>query len=306
MDRLQKCLLGTAFALCLGTLALLLAAKDGCHGKPEPPPPLRVVPHPRIVSLAPATTEALFALGLGEHVVGVSRFCDFPPEVAALPRVGGLTDVDVEAIVRLLPDVVVAPRSQLRARDTLVKLGVEVLSVQLDTLPQIFDSLWVIGEALDRADVAAAWMAEIEALMVTVRSNAPQGDARPSVLVCVGRDTDSFERVYIAGASNFYSEILEAVGGRNAYAGEAPYPMVSGEGIVRMNPDIIIDIVPEVAAAGSGLTGSRARQQWRSLPSVRAIEQDRVQVITEPWAVRPGPRIGFLVQRFAQIVQQGR
>lgn len=280
-----------------------LALLSGCGREPAAAHAERVVPRPRIVSLAPATTEALFALGLGDHVVGVSRFCDFPPEeTARLPKVGGLTDVDIEAIVRLLPDVVVAPRPQLRARETLARLGIEVLTVDQDTLAQILDSVWVIGEALDRADVATAWIARMEAILATAKQRAPTGDARPRVLVCVGRDTTSFERVYLAGKGTFYNEILEAVGGRNAYPGDAPYPMVGGEGIVRMDPDIVIDIVPD-ASPKAAQTSAKALRQWTSLPGVRAVAQGRVHVVTETWAVRPGPRVGFLVERLAQIVQ---
>lgn len=296
---------GAVIAVSLALAGLLTANRRACHRQSPPEAPVREAPTPRIVSLAPATTESLFALGLGGHVIGVSRFCDFPPAVTNLPRVGGLTDVDIEAIVRLRPDVVVAPRPQLRARETLVKLGIDVLTVDQDTLPQILDSMWILGEALGRADVATAWMTAMESVMAKAKQGALTGAARPRVLVSVGRDTTSFERIYIAGNGNFYSEILEAVGGRNAYEGDAPYPMVGGEGIVRMNPDIIIDIVPEFST-GARLAADRALAQWKTLPGVKAIEANRVHIVTEPWAVRPGPRVGFLVERFAQIVQRRR
>lgn len=257
---------------------------------------------PRIVSLAPSTTETLFALGLGDHVVGVSRFCDFPPAVTNLARVGGLTDVDIEAIVRLQPDVVVAPRPQLRARETLAKFGIDVLTVDQETLPQVLDSVWIVGEALGRADVATAWLAEMDAVMATAKANAPASNACPRVLVCVGRDPVSFERIYVAGKNTFYNDVLEAVGGRNAYEGDTPYPMVAGEGVVRMDPDIIVDIVPAVGD-GPKLDAATAIAQWKTIPGVRAAAADRVHVVTESWAVRPGPRIGFLIERFAKIVQ---
>lgn len=290
--------------LCLAG-CVAFASGCGCRRKPTPPPTRVGAERPRIVSLAPATTEALFALGLGDHVVGVSRFCDYPPDVAGLARVGGLTDVDIEAIVRLLPDLVVAPVSQLRARETLAKLNIAVLTVEQDTLPQILDSMWRIGEALDRADVAAAWLAEMEQLFATVKEHAPQGEARPRVLVCVGRDTASLERLYIAGRGSFYAEILELVGARNAYTGDAPYPIVSAEGVVRMNPDLILDIIP-AGPDGPRLSDDDAQAQWAALPGIRAVAEGKVHVLTETWAVRPGPRIGFLIERVARIVQQSR
>ncbi len=258
-------------------------------------------PHPRIVSLAPATTETLCMLGLEKHLVGISRFCDFPPTIADLPRVGGLTDVDIEAIVRLEPDLVVAPRPQLRARETLAKLGIDVLTVDQETLPQIYDSVWIIGEALDRSEVAAAWLAEIDAIMATAGADKLPEEEQPTVLISVGRDPASFERVYIAGRDTFYEQALEAVGARNAYRGSTPYPMLSAEGIVLLNPDIIIDIIPATGDEEPSSDSTSAAAQWGTIPGLRAVDAGRVHVITETWAVRPGPRIGFLIQRLAEI-----
>ncbi len=283
----------------------LFPAGCGCRRKLAAPSTRIGAERPRIVSLSPATTEALFALGLGDHVVGVSRFCDFPPDVEDRARVGGLVDVDIEGIVRLLPDLVVAPASQLRARETLAKLGITVLTVELDTLPQILDGMWQLGEALDRAEVAAAWLAEMERLFAAVKERAPQGEERPRALVCVGRDTASLERLYIAGRGSFYAEILELAGASNAYAGEAPYPIVSAEGVVRMNPDLILDIIP-AGPDGPRLSDDDAQAQWAALPGIRAVAEGKVHVLTETWAVRPGPRIGFLIERVARIVQQSR
>lgn len=289
-------------ALLFLAAALLLSLSVGCR-RQQDSPDREPVPHPRIVSLSPATTEALFALGLGSHLVGVSRFCDYPSEVAGLPRVGGIADVDVEAVLRLKPDLVVTPSVQLRARSALDKLKVETLVVDQETLPQILDSIWKIGVALDRADVATAWLTEMDSLFASVRDRAPAEDDSPTVLICVGRDTASLERLYVAGHGTFYAEILELTGAANAYRGNMPFPIVSAEGVVQMNPDIILDIIPE-GPDGPRLSDSEALRQWSRLPGVRAVANGQVHVITETWAVRPGPRIGFLVERIARIVRE--
>lgn len=266
--------------------------------------PQRVVPAPRIVSLAPSTTESLYALGLGEHMVGVSRFCDFPPAVTNLARVGGLTDVDLEAIVRLLPDAVVAPSSQLRAKETLSRMGIKVVSVEQNTLPQIMDSMWQIGDALERSELAAVWLQQMDAVIAHAKSEALGKEPKPRVLVCIGRETAALERVYIAGKGNFYNDVLEVVGAVNAYQGNIAYPVVSIEGLMRLNPDIIIEILPESGAGGFKLRPLQAVEQWRALPpETSAVAKGQIHIVTESWAVRPGPRIGFLIERFAQLVQ---
>jgi iron complex transport system substrate-binding protein len=122
---------------------------------------------PRIVSLAPALTEAIYALGLGDHVVAVSRFCDYPPEVKDLPKVGGLADVDVEAVIRRVPDMVVLPPAQAHLRETLLRLKdpPEVLVVRTDRLEDVYNAMWKIGEARDRTKEAEAWLGEMEKIM---------------------------------------------------------------------------------------------------------------------------------------------
>ncbi len=293
---------GRTRLLPLACVAMLGAA--ACR-RTDPPPaePAAVeVPGPRLVSLSPSTTEALFALGLGAQVVGVSRFCDFPPEVAGLPRVGGLQDADVEAVVRLRPDLVIAPRPHERAREALMSLNVPVLTLDQETLPQILDGIWILGEALDRADVAAAWMGEMERLLAAVAAQAPAGADRPRVLICVGRNPGSLERLYAAGPGTFYHDILEAVGARNAYEGAIAYPMIGIEGLVRMDPDLVVELLPETAGQPT-LGVDQALAQWRELDVLRAAREDRVTILTESWCVRPGPRIGFLIDRLAGLVR---
>ncbi len=284
-------------------VAMLAAA--ACR-RAEPPTAAPVEPaaaaQPRLVSLSPSTTEALFALGLGAQVVGVSRFCDFPPEVAGLPRVGGLQDADVEAVMRLRPDLVVAPRPHERAREALRSLGVEVLTLDQETLPQVLDGMWILGETLDRADVAAAWLGEMERLLAAVAAQAPTAADRPRVLVCVGRNPGSLERLYAAGPGTFYHDILEAVGARNAYEGALPYPMIGIEGLVRMDPDLVVELLPETAGQPT-ISAAQALAQWDELDALRAAREQRIAILTDSWCVRPGPRIGFLIDRLAGLVR---
>ncbi len=293
-------LLLTGLVVLLTGLALLGTV---CRRRTPPPEvPGDATSAPRLVSLAPSTTEALFALGLGDQVVGVSRFCDFPPEVADRARIGGLQDVNVEAVVRLRPDLVVAPRSHERARESLTSLGIEVLTLDQETLPQIFDAMWILGEALDRADVAAAWLGEMERLLAAVAASAPPEEERPRVLVCVGRSPGALERIYVAGPGTFYHDVLVAVGARNAYAGDIPYPMIGVEGLLRMDPDWIVELLPETPETPT-LTASQALAQWHELDALRAVSANRVVILTEGWGVRPGPRIGFLIARLAELVR---
>ena len=299
--------------LCVGLAATVMAggwwgvrhARTAKERKGEAA--LREVPYPRIVSLSPALTEALYALGLGEHVVAVTRFCDYPPEAKALPKVGSLIDVDMEAVVRFRPDVVVAPPSLAHIRMVLdqMKNPSYALTLKTDRLHEIFDAMWALGDALGRQEAAVAWLSEMEETMANAKRIADEKFAatqeRPKVLLCIGRDGEGLSRVYVAGPNTFYDDIITAVGGVNAYTGLLSYPIVAAEGLIQMNPDIIVEIcLPYVG--GETVGGAQVVSQWGAWTDISAVRSVHVYVITDDWAVRPGPRIGLLVQRLSDIL----
>ena len=269
---------------------------------------------PRIVSLAPALTEALYALNLGDHVVAVSRFCDYPPEVKDLPTVGGLADVDVETVIRMVPDVVVLPPAQAHLRETLLRLKdpPHVLTVRTDRLEDIYNAMWKIGENLERTKEAEAWLGDIEKIMAraeravrlkkeTAEKQSPGSVYHPpKVLLCIGREGEKLERMWIAGPGTFYHDIIGKVGGVNAYTGVLSYPAIATEGLLQMNPDIIIEVC--LPAGGVPVNTAQIIAQWSRWKEVSAVQRVHIYVIEEEWAVRPGPRVGLLVERLLDIV----
>lgn len=260
------------------------------------------VTYPRIVSLVPSVTETLFMLGLGEHVIARSDYCDFPAEVTNRPAMGSLGNVSVEAIARMKPDWVILSEAQAQSKlhTAFANLRINHLGVPSDSLEDIMQSIWDLGDKFEAQDNATVWLEQFDKTVAAARAAAP--DKKPRVLICAGRDPGDLRRVYISGKGNFYEDIIKIAGGVNAYDGHLPYPMVSLEGIAQMNPDIIIDIItgPSVDAAVVG----DALYQWSRLPSINAVATTDVHVLTDPWAVRPGPRIGLLLETFSSYVQE--
>lgn len=256
----------------------------------------------RIISLAPSITEILFELDLGGQVVGVTDYCDYPAAVKTIAKVGGLFDPAYEEIVGLRPDLVILLTSHGEVKPELEKLNLRTLTVPHLTLEDIHASIRMIGEACGKKTEAAKLVNALEDRFTAVRK-VLEGRPVPRVLLCIGRDTDSgrLGSINIAGGNDFYDAILEAAGGQNVYAGAAvSYPQLSAESIIGLNPDIIIDLVSQIRPGGK--TALEIGRQWEHIPSLSAVQEGRVHVITGNQALRPGPRYIEFLEELAHVL----
>lgn len=295
----------TPHTLAAGALAVLLSAgAAGCrpdHGGKTDHAPGGGFPG-RIVSLSPSITETLFALGLGDRVAGVTRFCTYPPEARAKPKVGGFFDTNYEALVTLKPDLVILLPSHEQARAYLSGLGIETLTVQNEPVEAILRTVTVIGDACGAARAADSLVTAIRSRM-RAAAEKTAGLARPRVLVSVGRNagTGTPGPVYVAGPGTFYDELIGLAGGVNAYRGAAiAYPELSSEGITRLDPDIIIDLIPDLAQRG--VSEQAARGDWSALRDVRAVKSGRVYILTADYTTVPGPRFIRTLEDMARLI----
>jgi len=289
-----------ALARTLPAALLLAALAGGCSPRPRAAPaPAAAGPgcH-RIISFAPSITETLFALGVGDRVVGVTRFCAYPPAVKTLPKVGGYVDPNYEQILRLKPDLVLVLRENSPITDFLATHGIRCEVVDNDRVGAIITSIERIGALCGVAERAGRLAGDLRREMTgAVRVTPP-----PRILFCVGRDqagAGSITRAYIAGPKSIYHEVMLLAGGCNAMANTgATYPMVSGEGILRLNPDIIIEVTAMAAPEGAASAGN----DWRQLATVAAVRNGQVFRLTDDYAYIPGPRIGLLLRDVKRIV----
>ncbi|MBN1195945.1 MAG: ABC transporter substrate-binding protein [Candidatus Aminicenantes bacterium] len=256
----------------------------------------------RIVSLSPNITEILFALGAGDRVVGISRYCDYPPEVTGLPRVGGLVDPDYEAIVSLQPDLVILLNSHDDAARELKKLGISTLKVPHRTVDDIHLSILRIGRVCGVFERAESLVSVLKRGTNAIRL-AVMDRSRPRVLLCVGRSTSSSQlgAIYVAGRDGFFDRLIDLAGGENVCAEErAAFPQISAEGVIRLNPDVIVDL-----ANMSGkipLPEAELATPWQSLAGVAAVRNKRVHVWTDTQGLRPGPRYAKFLFRLASLL----
>ena len=254
-----------------------------------------------VVCLAPSLTETVFALGAGERVVGVTRYCTYPPEVCSRPEVGGYFDPNYEAILRLHPDLVLTLEEHVDVRERLAAAGVNVFAVNHKTIDGILDSITALGDVLALPDAARRLADELAARVDAVR-RAGEGQPRPRVLIVVDRAVGSGlpGKMYICGRDTFFDPMIRWAGGENAYQGPAiAYPVVTPEGLLSMDPEVIIDLVPANTRPETLLA---ARADWDALPSLRALSTDRVHVWNEDYTMVPGPRFILALERLAEVL----
>lgn len=260
-------------------------------------------PH-RIVSTAPSITETLFALGVGDRVVGVSRFCNYPPEVRKLPKVGSYIKPDVEAIARLTPDLVILQQSSSELTDRLNALHIPFVEVPHSTLDDIFVEIQLIGKAAGVPDRSTDLIAQIKSSLDAIQSRA-KAMPSPRVLVIVDRQQGTLDNLIAVGPDNYVNQILEIAGGTNVLAkpGLPQYPRISIETVLRENPEVIIDLSgtqeTEAARKASRAATLALWSQYRDLAAVRG---SHVYAGTTDSLVVPGPRTPIAAQQLFDFV----
>jgi iron complex transport system substrate-binding protein len=252
----------------------------------------------RIISFAPSITETLFALGMGDKVVGVTRYCNYPPQARNLPKIGDYLNPNFEMILKLKPDLVLLLKQHSSLSEFLTRNRIASRVIDNESVSAILQSFTVIGEICGKTRQADSLVASIKAEMPGV--SAPIN--RPKILFCIGRDNPGsgrISKVYIAGPKSFYSELMHDAGGENSYNDSAfAYPTFSAEGVIRLAPEIIIDVMASV----SGVQQEKARDDWKELAIVPAVAYHLVFCPMGDFMSIPGPRIGLILQEMKKAV----
>jgi iron complex transport system substrate-binding protein len=254
----------------------------------------------RIISLVPAATEMLFAIGAGPQVVGVSSFERYPPEATKLPAVGALIDPDLERILSLRPDLVVAYGSQTELLAQLKRAGVPVLVYSHAGLTDVTATLRAVGERVGHAAAAGRLAAEIERRIAAVRARTAQGP-RPRTLIVFGREPLSLRGIYASGGVGFVHDIVEAAGGDNVFADVRRQAVqATTEQILARKPEVVLELRADPLSAD---LLERERGIWSALASVPAVKSGRIHIVTDPRTVVPGPRVAEAVELIAAIIR---
>ena len=255
----------------------------------------------RIVSAAPSTTEIVFAVGLGDRVVGVTDFCDYPEGALAVPKIGGFKP-NLEAIIGAQPDLVLAVRGF--PADIIASLEAQKVPVDIQNpadFAGVLANVETVGKIGNAPDAAATLATSLRQRWDAVEAKAKGATVRPRVLFEI--DASDPGSIMAAGPGTFIDAMLMAVGAVNAVAPVAAglqYPSVSDEAVLGLAPELVI---LGDAPFGQSVEALAARPGWEVVPAVRdgrvvALSQREVDVTS-----RPGPRIVDGLEAVAQVVR---
>jgi iron complex transport system substrate-binding protein len=251
----------------------------------------------RIVSLAPGITETLYALNLDDKIVGVTTFCNWPPQARQKPRIGGFTNPSIEKIVSLKPDLIIATADGNR-KDTvrqLERIGLPVYVTNPSDTNGILRSILHIGEITNREKDARKLVEKLQKRLnnITMQINHK---SKPRVFFQIG-----LEPVITAGRGTLINEVIERAGGINVAGRDtARYPRYSAEGIMGASPDIIL--FAPMAGDKEFVAGKRFWQEFRGIP---AVDNNRIYPIDTDLISRASPRIVDAIEKMALIFHPG-
>lgn len=296
MTHARSSLPPTALATLLLGVALAGAASGPEERKPQlyrpDPSALEGAAAPkRIVSLAPVLTETLFALGAGEAVVGVTRYCDRPAAATHLPKVGGYVDPQLEALLALEPDLVVAMPSlgQRQALDRLRAQGVPVWVAFGDRIAEVRDLVTALGALLHKEREAAEVLSRLDEGLRAVKETASKSSTRLRAAVVF-----QVEPLVVAGPGTFPDEALAIAGALPAAPRSGPaWPTWSLESLLAVAPDVLVAAEGPVAA-----------ERLRALVARLGPTGERIRVVApeRPILMRPGPSLHEDVAVLARLL----
>jgi iron complex transport system substrate-binding protein len=251
----------------------------------------------RIVSLAPSNTEILFALGLGDKVVGVTEYCNYPEAAKTKPKVGGFSTVDIEKVVSLRPDLVLA--TQIHSKTiipALEKLGLTVVALTPSSLTGVLDSITLVGKITGQDKQASELIKDLSTRIKAIADETQKLSTaqRPRVFYVTWHDP-----LWTAGTGTLSNDVISQAGGQNIASDISGDKTIDLETVINRDPEVII--VSVGMGTGKDLPWQYIKSESR-LKNTQALLTDRVYKIDGDLIHRPGPRIVEALEQMAQFI----
>jgi iron complex transport system substrate-binding protein len=273
--------------MALRTLVLL--ALFGCQAKT-----VKVASEtPRLISLSPAITDTLAALGVASQIVAISQFCS-APDARQLPRLGGVQDLPVEAISALQPSLILSSNSQHGPGGKLQQAGFEVVQFSEGSLSDILLNVEGIGVAVGRDLAGKALAARLRQELKSLKRQPP-GNAQRVLLVFSGAE-GPVRSVWTAGPGGWLGELLQQTGLENARSAGPAYAQIGAEGLIALAPEIIVEL--------NGQNRDDAKpmnERWAALNQIPAVRHNKLFRWSGEALLRPGPRLIELARKLAAL-----
>ncbi len=250
----------------------------------------------KIISLTPNFTEILYAIGAGDNIIGISDYSNYPPEVKSITKVGGLFNLNFEAVLSLKPDLVIMPPSLKGESDKLKGFGIMCLVLKNETVEDIIESITEMGKATGFEKQAVLLSGRIKNKLTSISARV-KSFPKKKVLFLIGKSPGTLQGLTAAGKYTFINELITAAGGENIIkTGVSRYPKISKESLVELDPDIIFDASYTMGTSSEDM--EREKKLWKMLPTLKAVKNNRIIYLTEDFLLIPGPRITQIAEIF--------
>lgn len=243
--------------------------------------------------LVPSLTDMIVELGRADRLCAVSRYCQLPVSLDSLPRVGAYLDPNLEALIALQPEGVLLANRGTDFEQRLRELGLTVHLIPQDSLAQILEGVTQLGDLLECPVAAAGLRTRLE---TGLRPVPVLESGRPSVLIVASRNLEPGPpgQVWAIGRGSWLSELVDLAGGCNLMENTSPaLPALSREGLIALQPDLILDLWPELPP---GRTAGELAADWSAWPELKAVSRGRVLIVRDRCLVVPGPDLPEALQ----------
>lgn len=257
----------------------------------------------RIIATAPSIVETIYALGEESRIVGVSNFTTYPPEAKKKENIGGLIDPDYEKILQLKSDLVIIQGEMQKHEAFCQEKKIPLLRVDMDSLETIYEGIRAIGAALGCVEKAENLSQEIQLSLDRIHQTVSTIHSMPTVFICLGRRAGSLTGVFTMHPTSFLSDLLQIAGGRNIFKDvQGRYPQISKESLLVRNPDVILELHPGEDISSESVRSMR--EDWNAMPTLSAVANHRIHIVTDDCMLIPGPRIIQTAQRFYELFHE--
>lgn len=255
----------------------------------------------RIIALAPSINENIYALGVEDKLVANTTYATYPKEAIKLPKVGGYFSISLEKILMLKPTLIFMQKNNLDIKPKLEHLGIKTELVTSSSLLEIKNGILKIAELTDAKIKAEEIIEKID--IATKKTEGILKDKK--ILIVFGRQFDLKREVFISGNSIYFADIIRNSGNQNAYKEQSfKQPLLSYEGIVQLNPDIIYILAHELED-GSNDDKQNLIKPWLKLP-ITASKAKTIYVNTNKYASMPSHRVVKYIEDFAEVLEDAK
>ncbi len=255
----------------------------------------------RVVSLSPAITDIIIDLGYKSTLVGTTEYCEITPDMQCL-QIGTLMDINLEQLYLLKPDIIFLTPYHSSLFPKLKELSISYKSINLETTEDIIKAISIIGNYFNDPSAAGSYENKINDTIKRYRQLSMHHEKR-SVILVVAREAGMVTSFYAVGGNNFLNEVIEYLNCYNPLSGYMPsYPLISSEELYRINPDAIIELYADSRLNDREMI--KRVQDWGRFARLKAVKENCVFLINEPYIVRPSTKIVYIIRDIYNILNR--